>query len=106
MRQKNTGPIIQQEITLIAGMIQLYYRKRGEQAKIAEGKMLAYAQKRLEVCRFGEAKPTCQHCPVHCYQRDYREQMKVIMRFSGPRIVITHPILCIKHAYRGLTRRT
>lgn len=104
MRAKNTGPIIQQEITLIKVMIQLFYQKQEEQAELTVEQMLAYAQKRLEVCRFGEAKPTCQHCPVHCYQKRYQEQMKLIMRYSGPRMLVYHPVLAIKHAFRGLRR--
>ncbi len=28
----------------------------------------AYADKRLDKCVFGENKPACKQCPVHCYQ--------------------------------------
>ena len=28
----------------------------------------AYAEKRLDKCVFGEEKPACKQCPVHCYQ--------------------------------------
>jgi Nitrous oxide-stimulated promoter len=30
-------------------------------------KLHDYAQRRLERCVFGEAKPTCAKCTVHCY---------------------------------------
>ena len=26
-------------------------------------------------------------CPVHCYQRDRREQAREVMRYAGPRMV-------------------
>src|SRR5674476_1217615 len=43
---------------------------------------LDYAGVRLERCRFGVEKPTCAKCPVHCYQRERREQVRVIMPVS------------------------
>jgi len=62
---------------------------------------LAYARLRLERCRFGEAKPTCANCPVHCYQRDRREQARVIMRYAGPRMLWEHPVLSLRHWLDG-----
>lgn len=103
MRQKNSGPIILEEIRLMEVMIQVYYYKQ-EDPLIPADRMLNYARTRLEFCQFGEQKTTCQKCPVHCYQPKYREQMKKIMRYSGPRMLFKHPILTFKHAYRGLTR--
>jgi hypothetical protein len=63
---------------------------------------LAYANTRLERCRFGLEKPTCAKCPVHCYQRDRREQVRVIMRYAGPRMVWEHPIMSLRHWLDGL----
>lgn len=65
------------------------------------GQFLAYARVRLERCRFGEEKPTCANCPVHCYQRSQREQARVIMRHAGPRMVLEHPILSLRHWLDG-----
>ncbi len=45
--------------------------------------LLSYAAQRLERCQFGEDKPTCARCPVHCYQRQWREQIKTVMRYAG-----------------------
>ncbi|MFK4567965.1 nitrous oxide-stimulated promoter family protein [Enterococcus sp. UD-01] len=104
MRERNCGPVIMEEIKMIEVMIRLYYQKVN-QADISEDRMLQYAQKRLEFCRFGEEKTTCQRCPIHCYQPKYRAQMKKIMRYSGPRMLFKHPYLTIRHAYRGWTRR-
>jgi hypothetical protein len=63
---------------------------------------LSYANTRLERCRFGEEKPTCAMCPVHCYQRDRREQVRVIMRYAGPRMMWEHPIMSLRHWLDGL----
>ncbi len=59
--------------------------------------LLDYATVRLERCRFGEEKPTCAKCPVHCYQRNRREQVKVVMRYAGPRMIWKHPLLSLRH---------
>jgi hypothetical protein len=57
----------------------------------------SYAHKRLEHCTFGEEKPICKKCTIHCYKNDYRVQIKRIMRFSGPRMFLYHPLKTIKH---------
>lgn len=64
-----------------------------------------YAEKRLEKCKFGENKPNCQDCPIHCYQLEMRNKIQEVMRFSGPRIIFKHPILAIKHIIRGYCRK-
>lgn len=60
-----------------------------------------YAAVRLERCRFGAEKPTCANCPVHCYQKARREQVKVVMRYAGPRMLWQHPILSLIHWLDG-----
>ncbi|MCX5790224.1 MAG: nitrous oxide-stimulated promoter family protein [Elusimicrobia bacterium] len=44
--------------------------------------LLAYAHQRLVKCPF-DPKPKCKDCKVHCYQSDYRDRMREVMRFSG-----------------------
>jgi hypothetical protein len=63
--------------------------------------LLDYATVRLERCRFGESKPTCAKCPVHCYQRTRREQVKVVMRQAGPRMLWEHPVMSLRHWLDG-----
>ena len=67
-------------------------------------KFLDYAEVRLEKCPYGEDKPTCANCPVHCYKTEYREQAKRIMRYAGPRMLFRHPILTISHYIDGRRR--
>jgi len=66
--------------------------------------LLDYATLRLDRCRFGAEKPTCANCPVHCYQRNQRDQMKVVMRYAGPRMLWQHPILSLRHWWDGFRR--
>lgn len=51
---------------------------------------------------YGEDKPTCQKCPVHCYNAEMRERIKVVMRFSGPRLLLHSPLLSISHLVKGM----
>jgi len=66
--------------------------------------LLDYANVRLERCRFGEEKPTCAQCPVHCYQKIRREQVKAVMRYAGPRMVWEHPIMSVRHWLDGFRK--
>jgi hypothetical protein len=59
--------------------------------------LLDYAMRRLDRCQFGTAKPTCAKCPVHCYQRHWRDQIKSVMRYAGARMLWRHPILSLRH---------
>jgi hypothetical protein len=60
-----------------------------------------YADYRLDRCPYGDEKPTCVNCPIHCYAATERGQMKEVMRYSGPRMLLRHPILAIRHMLEG-----
>ena len=66
--------------------------------------LLEYAAVRLERCRFGLEKPVCVKCPVHCYQRARREQVRAVMRYAGPRMLWRHPILSLRHWLDGFRK--
>ena len=59
--------------------------------------LLDFATTRLERCRFGGEKPVCAKCPVHCYQPRMRDEIKQVMRYAGPRMLLRHPVLTIRH---------
>ena len=63
--------------------------------------LLAYARLRLEKCRYGADKPTCANCETHCYKPAMREQVRVVMRYSGPRMLRHHPVLAVAHLVDG-----
>jgi hypothetical protein len=84
----------------MAAMVRCYCRDRHntDEALCPECQgLLEYATMRLDRCRFGAEKPTCANCPVHCYQRDRREQMRAVMRHAGPRMLWQHPVLSFRH---------
>lgn len=66
--------------------------------------MLDYARKRLRLCPFQDKKPTCSKCSIHCYAPGKSEQIKAIMRYSGPRMLLSHPILALHHILDGLRK--
>ena len=81
-------------------MIRLHCRDlHGGRTALCAGceELRAYAERRLEKCPFAEEKPTCVKCPVHCYEAAMRERVRQVMRFSGPRMLLRHPLLAILH---------
>lgn len=62
---------------------------------------LDYAKVRLRKCPYGEDKPTCANCPVHCYKPVRKAQAKEVMRYAGPRMLLRHPLLTIAHILDG-----
>lgn len=90
---------IEQEKKVVEQMIRLYCRKKEGNNELCGNcsELLEYAHKRLSHCSFGDSKPTCKKCPHHCYRKDMREQIRAVMRWSGPRMIIYHPIAAIKH---------
>lgn len=65
---------------------------------------LTYAGRRLEKCPYGQDKPTCANCPIHCYKRDPREFARTVMRYAGPRMMWRHPWLALMHLADGRRR--
>lgn len=56
-----------------------------------------YAKLRSQRCPFMEEKTFCSNCKVHCYKPEMREKIRQVMRFSGPRMLLYHPVLAIWH---------
>ena len=46
----------------------------------------------------------CGKCLVHCYQPQMREKVKGVMRYSGPRMLLHHPVLAMHHAVDGFKK--
>ncbi len=98
------------EWNTMASMIRLHCRVHHDSAAALCPEcrqLLNYARARLERCRFGPEKPTCARCPVHCYQRVPRDQIKAVMRYAGPRMLWRHPLLSLFHwldGFRGVPR--
>ncbi|AGL00484.1 nitrous oxide-stimulated promoter family protein [Desulfoscipio gibsoniae] len=96
--------VIEAEKDTICKMIKLYCRKKhGARQDLCHDcrELLVYASKRLDNCRFGNDKPTCEKCPLHCYKPEMRGKIKKVMRFSGPRMLYIHPLDAIRHMLKN-----
>jgi hypothetical protein len=66
--------------------------------------LMRYAERRLAKCPYGQAKPTCANCPIHCYKQRQREQVRAVMRYAGPRMPLRHPVRSLVHTFDKLRR--
>lgn len=85
---------IEWEKATVRHMIELWCLKKQKKQELCEEcrELLTYATARLDRCKFGERKTKCHKCPVHCYRPDMREKIREVMRFSGPRMILYHPL--------------
>lgn len=97
------------EIEVVTLMIQKYCRKKHKTKKgeLCEecSKLLDYVKFRRSKCPFGDNKPFCQNCKIHCYNKENREKIREVMRFSGPRIIFSHPVVCFKHLKETISEK-
>ena len=91
------------ELKTLETMIGMYCRHHHRGNALCEdcATVAGYACRRLERCVFGDTKPTCANCLVHCYRADMRERVRVMMRWAGPRMIFRHPIMGIIHKLDG-----
>lgn len=93
---------IREEKKVVELMIRLYCKKKEKNCELCPNclELLTYAHTHLSRCPFGEDKPTCRHCPIHCYKRDMKERMRKVMRYAGPRMLLYHPLIALRHVWR------
>lgn len=104
LERLQTHARLRSEAKTISAMIHIYCNAHhSHQARDASGlceackAFEAYALKRLACCPYQDNKPVCQKCKIHCYRPAERELAREIMRYSGPRLIVRHPILALKH---------
>lgn len=95
---------IEKEKRTLKFMITLYCEKKHKLgfdkcSKCQE--LYEYAAMKLDKCKFGENKTSCKRCSVHCFNQERKEQIKVVMRFSGPRIIFYRPYDYIKYILKS-----
>ena len=92
-------------------MTAIYCRDRhgGEPLCEACQALMTYAAKRLAVCPFGEDKPVCAKCQIHCYGPKPREDVRTIMQREGDvraasryaQDVLANPAATLESRYRA-----
>lgn len=93
------------EIKTLQVMIQLYCRRNHIPSAglcMDCSQLLEFSLNRLQNCPFGDAKTTCLNCPLHCYNPEMRDRIRIVMRYSGPRMLLYHPILALQHVLDSL----
>jgi nucleoside-triphosphatase THEP1 len=100
---------IAREKKTVSAMVGIYcadhHRPAGGLCKDCEA-LLAYSHARLDRCPYGDDKPACKECPVHCYQPAKREAMRAVMRHAGPKMLSRHPWLALTHLWKERVRGT
>ena len=101
-------PRIKREKKTIDAMVHIYCKSHHDQqgGELCQecSRLFEYAKMRLDKCPFQEKKTTCGKCLVHCYHPQMREQVKKVMRYSGPRMLLHHPGLAMHHAIDGFKK--
>ena len=92
------------EKRVITLMVELYCRKNHGAKVICPDceELLSYALKRLDRCMYGDEKPACKDCPVHCYKPVMRERIREVMRWAGPRMIFYRPGAALRHMLSNL----
>jgi hypothetical protein len=93
-------PRLRREQRTITAMLGIYCRAHhGYRTRLCNRceDLRAYAEQRLAACPFQADKPACNHCEVHCYSTRMRERVRAVMRYAGPRMLLRHPMLAIRH---------
>lgn len=58
-----------------------------------------YAEQRLAHCPYGVQKKSCKNCATHCYRPAMRHQIRAVMRYAGPRMLLRHPWTTLRHLF-------
>lgn len=97
---KSTESKREREKKMVSQMITLYCRKNhGTRGTLCPecAALNLYARQRSDKCPFMATKTFCSNCKVHCYKPEMREKIRMVMRFSGPRMIFHHPVAAIRH---------
>ncbi len=91
---------LDQELKTVQAMLKIYCKAHHplnyQQCTLC-AELERYARMRLDRCPYGQNKPTCNQCPIHCYKPEFKQRMRDVMRYAGPRMLVTHPILALRH---------
>ncbi|MFV0351769.1 MAG: nitrous oxide-stimulated promoter family protein [Oscillospiraceae bacterium] len=106
MHEKALQDKRQQEKQVLQHMLLLYCRKAHKKARSVIShkqacpscqKLLAYSFKRIDLCPLMQNKTFCSNCHIHCYTPENRAQIRTVMRHAGPRMLLHHPVLAVRH---------
>ncbi len=110
MKDTNAEEKIKKEQNTVSVMIRIYCKGNHKEAwkeykrqkgKTCETDFLCpdckdlenYAALRNQKCPYlaKGTKTFCSCCKTHCYKQEYREKIRKVMRYSGPRLILIMP---------------
>ena len=102
MTMHPASPRYRREVVTLQRMLEIgcrdhHTRPAGAELCVPCQTLLDYATARLRHCPWGDSKPQCTRCTIHCYRALEREQAREVMRYAGPRMLWRHPLLAIRH---------
>ena len=99
----------EREKRMVTEMIKLYCKKqhhtKGGALCPECDELNEYAKLRSDKCPFMETKTFCSNCKVHCYKPVMREKIRAVMRFSGPRMLLHHPVWAIRYVVESKSEK-
>lgn len=99
----------ERERRVVTEMIAAYchgrHGTRGDELCDECSRLAAYAARRVERCPLMATKSFCSQCRVHCYAPEERARIKDVMRYAGPRTMLHHPVMCVRHVVDTLVAR-
>ncbi|MDE7469952.1 MAG: nitrous oxide-stimulated promoter family protein [Paramuribaculum sp.] len=91
----------EREKQVVGQMIAVYCKKRhrsvGDDLCDDCRRLTEYACRRIDCCPKGTLKTSCRKCEIHCYDPASREQIREVMRYVGPRMILINPFSAIRH---------
>ena len=93
----------QEELLTVGEIIRLYcrghkhLRATGEDLCTECRAMADYALGKLAKCPRMDIKTFCSVCPIHCYGKVEGEKIREMMRYGGPRMLLHHPLMVMRH---------
>ena len=93
----------QLELVTMKKIIHMYCRKKHSHCDgtlcDACSDVWQYAQQRINACPHMAHKTFCSACKTHCYETTYRERIREIMRYGGPRLLFDSPMMVLRHMF-------
>lgn len=108
--RKSADRHLERDLRMLVRFVAIYCRRQHRDAEKSHPRMKSFdvtalANEAIELCPACaellthalvkrahcpmNPKPSCKHCPSHCYHPKYRRQIQEVMRFSGRHIVMT-----------------
>lgn len=105
--QRNINIKIEKEKEIVRLMIIKYCKGHKHLDPPCEdcNELIEYVEEKVDLCPFMETKTYCSNCKLHCYNLEKRGKIKETMRYSGPRMIFSNPIITIDHLYQGIKHR-